>query len=44
MISFTVNHAFLSALDLSHQTYYYVANLLERGIKVLTVSVAYGLG
>jgi len=26
---------FSAALDLTHQTYYYVANLLERGIKIL---------
>lgn len=25
--------------DFSHQTYYYVANLLERGIKVLNVGI-----
>jgi hypothetical protein len=29
--------------DFSHQTYYYVANLLERGIKVLNVSFSLSL-
>jgi cathepsin A (carboxypeptidase C) len=31
--------AFRSQQDYRHQTFYYVANLLERGIKVLNVSL-----
>ena len=33
-----INNAFMSTVDAGHQTYYYVANLLERGINVLIVS------
>ena len=36
--SYLVYQAFTANLDLQHQTYYYVANLLERGIKCLIVS------
>jgi len=38
MMSRGVGQAFFGTLDFSHQTYYYVANLLERGVKVLNVS------
>ena len=39
MTSHMVSRAFNGALDISHQTYYYVANLLERGVRVLNVSL-----
>ncbi|CAD6587184.1 MAG: hypothetical protein TREMPRED_004679 [Tremellales sp. Tagirdzhanova-0007] len=35
LIRYEINRLFVQALDSTHQTYYYVANLLERGIKVL---------
>jgi len=41
MSSHLVFRAFTAALDLSHQTYYYVANLLERGIRVLNVTPSF---
>jgi cathepsin A (carboxypeptidase C) len=38
MSSRDVGVGFAAMHDFSHQTYYYVANLLERGIKILNVS------
>ena len=35
LLSREINRLINRSLDATHQTYYYVANLLERGIKVL---------